>query len=521
MTSKSLVTPASSLVSRRSLLMLPALAAAPRLGAQSGPSFAPTGAAANGKNLDTRAIQTAIDHCSAAGGGMVQIPAGRYLTGTLHLRDHVTLHLDPGAVLLGSTRLDDYPMQHDAIASYTSNYTQRCLIRADNASNIAITGRGAIDGNGTAFSGPYMVRPYLMRFVQCRDVHISGITLQNPAMWTQHYLECEDVLIEGIRVRSRRPHVNNDGIDVDSCRRMRIANCDIDAGDDAIVLKATTTSPCRDIVVTNCILSTLCNAFKLGTESEGGFDNIVFSNSSIYDTELAGIALETVDGGDLRRVSISNIVIRNTRYPIFLRLGDRARPVSEDAPHPGIASFSGVMIRGIIIETSSPLPCVIAGLPGHPIQDVVLDDIQLTAPGGGTPILAGQQVPERPDAYPEARMFGPLPASAIYCRHVRGLSLNRITLHTAKPDARPALYADDADGLTVSNLSAPATANPLIEFQNVRHARIRETRTSGSNQAILKLNGNETQDIAVTSDQEEPPRIESNPDVPAKAWRVR
>lgn len=510
-----------SQVSRRSLFMLPALAAAPHLEAQSGSSFAPAGAAGDGVTLDTRALQAAIDRCAAAGGGTVLLRAGRYLTGTLHLRDRVTLRLDSGAVLLGSKRLEDYPVLHDAIPSYVSNYTERCLIRAENLTDIAITGTGTIDGNGTAFSGPYLVRPFLMRFVSCRGVHISGITLRNPAMWTQHYLDCEDVLVEGVRVRSRRPRVNNDGIDIDSCRRMRIANCDIDAGDDAIVLKATTNSPCRDIVVTNCVLSTLCNAFKLGTESSGGFDNIVFSNSSIYDTELAGIALEAVDGGDLRRVSISNIVMRNTRYPIFLRLGNRARPITAQAPQPGIGSFAGVTIRGVIADASSPFGCLIAGIPDHPIEDVTLEDIQLNSPGGGAPLPPDQQIPERPAAYPEAGMFGPLPASGVYCRHVRYLSLIRIALHTSSPDPRPAIVADDADGLTVSSLSAPATAHPLIEFRNVRHARIRETLTQSSAQALLWVSGPETGDIAVTSDQEGTPLVQSSPDVHAKAWRLK
>lgn len=514
-------TRASWAVSRRSLFMLPAMAAAPQLVAQSGTSLTPTGARGDGVTLDTRAIQAAIDRCAAVGGGAVALPAGRYLTGTLRLKDHVTLVLEAGAVLLGSKRLGDYPVQKDMISSYTSNYTERCLIRADGASDIAITGAGMIDGNGAAFTGSYLVRPYLMRFVECRGVHISGITLQNPAMWTQHYLACEDVLIEGIRVRSRRPRVNNDGIDVDSCRRVRIANCDIDAGDDAIVLKATTSSPCRDVVVTNCILSTLCNAFKLGTESNGGFDNIVFSNSAIYGTELAGIALETVDGGDLRRVSISNIVMRDTRYPIFLRLGNRARPVSESSPRPGIAAFSGVMIRGVIADASSPFGCLIAGLPDHPIEDVVLEDIQLTTPGGGTQGEAGRQIPERATAYPEAMMFGTLPASGVYCRHVRGLSLNRISLRTARPDSRPALVADDVDDLAISGLSGPAAGIPLIEFHDVRHARIRETRTSGGNQELLKVSGSGSQDIAITSDQEERPLITSDTDVGAKSWRVK
>jgi hypothetical protein len=510
-----------SQVSRRSLFMLPALAAAPHLDAQTTSGFAPAGAVGDGVTLDTRAIQAAIDRCAASGGGTVLLRAGRYLTGTLHLRDHVTLMLDSGAVLLGSKRLEDYPVLHDAIPTYTSNYTERCLIRADSAADIAITGAGTIDGNGTDFSGSYKVRPFLMRFVSCRGVHISGVTLRNPAMWTQHYLDCEDVLVDGIRVRSRRPRVNNDGIDIDSCRRVRIANCDIDAGDDAIVLKATTNSPCRDVVVTNCVLSTLCNAFKLGTESSGGFDNIVFSNSAIYDTELAGIALEAVDGGELRRVSISNIVMRNTKYPIFLRLGNRARPITGQTPQPGVGSFSGVMIRGVIAEASSPFGCLIAGLPDHPIEDVTLEDIQLNMPGAGTALPPGQQIPERPAAYPEAGMFGPLPASGVYCRHVRSLSLNRITLRTSSPDPRPAVLADDADGLAISSLSAPATAGPLIEFRNVRHARIRNTYTSGSTQALLSMSGADTQDIAVASDQQTAPLVHSSPDVPAQAWRIK
>jgi polygalacturonase len=520
MTPKILGTRASWPVSRRSMFMLPALAATPHLYAETGSGLIPTGITGDGVTLNTRPLQAAIDRCAAVGGGTVLLPAGHYLTGTLHLRSHVTLLLQAGAFLLGSKRLEDYPILHDAITSYTSNYTERCLIRADNAANIAITGAGAIDGNGIAFSGNYKVRPFLMRFVSCRGVHISGITLQNPAMWTQHYLDCEDVLVEGVRVRSRRPRVNNDGIDVDSCRRVRIANCDIDSGDDAIVLKSTTASPCRDIVVTNCVLSTLCNAFKLGTESSGGFDNIVFSNSAIYDTELAGIALEAVDGGDLRRVSISNIVMRNTRYPIFLRLGNRARPIAASAPRPGIGVFSGVGIRGVIAQASSPFGCLIAGLPDHPVENVTLDDIELTSPGGGTPISL-DQVPERLAAYPEAKMFGALPASGIYCRHVRALSLNRIALRTSSPDPRPLLAADDADDLTVSNLSGPPQSSPLIEFHNVRHARIRVTSTSGSAQALLKLSGSDTSDVAVTSDQQETPRILIEPGVESNAWRLK
>lgn len=522
MTLDSFRSPQGSQFSRRRLLLLPAFtAAAPRLFAQTGSSVTPTGAARDGVTLDTGAIQSAIDRCGAAGGGEVVLPPGRYLTGTLRLRDRVTLVVEGGAVLLGSPRLDDYPVLHDAIPTYTSNYTERCLIRADGATDIGIRGAGTIDGNGAAFTGEYKLRPYLMRFVGCHGVHVEGITLRESAMWVQHYLDCEDVLIDGIRVRSRRSGVNNDGIDIDSCRRVRIANCDIDCGDDAIVLKATAASPCRDVVVANCILSTLCNAFKLGTESNGGFDNIVFANSAIYNTRLAGIALEAVDGGSLSRVSISNIVMRETGCPIFLRLGNRARPIAERDARPGVAAFSGVTIRGVTAEATSPICCSITGLPGHPIEEVVLDDVQLTVPGGGAPFAADRQVPEKADAYPEFGMFGSLPTYGLYCRHVRGLTLNRVGFRTSKPDARPALAVDDTEGLTVSNLSgsAPVGDAPLMDFRNVRRARIRETQTAGSTQALLQLNGGDTRDVAIAHDQEADPRVRVGPEVNATAWR--
>ncbi|MEO6922787.1 MAG: hypothetical protein ABI142_03085 [Bryocella sp.] len=179
------------------------------------------------------------------------------------------------------------------------------------------------------------------------------------------------------------------------------------------------------------------------------------------------------------------------------------------------------MIRGIIAEITSSFGCLLAGFPGHPIEDVVLDDIRLTTTGGGTRVSEGQQIPDQPDAYPEADMFGPLPASGIYCRHVRGLSINRFTLRTAKADTRPVLVADDTADLAISELTGPAEGNPLLEFHNVRHARIRETRTSGGSQVLLNLTGSETHDIAVSADQAETPRVLSGPDVRTQAWRLK
>ena len=163
--------------------------------------------------------------------------------------------------------------------------------------------------------------------------------MRDSPMWVQHYLDCEGVSIRDVTVRSRVNH-NNDGIDIDGCRRVRISDCDIWSGDDAIVLKSTFAGPCRDVTVTNCVISSNCNALKLGTESNGGFENIVMSNCTIYDNRLAGIALEMVDGGTLDRVIVSNIVMNKVGAPIFMRLGNRARPYTENGPRPGMGQLS-------------------------------------------------------------------------------------------------------------------------------------------------------------------------------------
>ena len=254
------------------------------------------GARGDGASMDTAAIQRAIDACAASGGGTVYFPPGRYVSGTLILRSHVTLHLEAGAVLLGSKSLADYPSTIPKLRSYADIYTERSLLYAENLDNIAIHGRGTIDGQGAAFHGEYKVRPFLIRMVDCRDISIRDIRLRDAAMWALHLLACDDVAIDGVSLRSR-VNPNNDGIDVDSCRRVRISNCEISTIDDNIVFKSCTDRPCQEIAVVNCVLSTDCSALKLGTESNGGFEDIAISNCTIYDTRGTGIAVLLVDGG--------------------------------------------------------------------------------------------------------------------------------------------------------------------------------------------------------------------------------
>jgi polygalacturonase len=438
------------------------------------------GAIADGRAKDTEAIQRAIDAAAGSGGGSVNLPPGKYLSGTLFLKNGVTLHLDKGATLLGSTDLSDYPSVEPGFLSYTENYVRQALIYGENLRDIAVVGEGIIDGQGghPVFKpGPpdsgYRRRPYLIHLVTCRGVRIEGITLQDSPMWVQHYLACEDVYIRGITVRSRC-NANNDGIDINCCRNVRISDCAVSSGDDAIVLKSTADRPCDNVAITNCVLSSDCNGLKMGTETNGGFKNVAISNCSLYDVRLAGLTLQIVDGGTLDRVAVSNLTMSKVGSPIFLRLGNRARPFKRDMPRPGIGRLGNVVISNIVATGCSPIGSAVVGLPDHPIENVTLSNLRLTYAGGIVADKVSLEVPEKPDRYPEHNMFGDLPAYGLYCRHVRGLTVADVDVRWDKPDQRSAMVCDDVRDLNVSRLGMQAArgGRPSILLRNVDRALI-------------------------------------------------
>ncbi len=461
--------------------MVLAVLTAPNLWAADGPAPGAVfnvrsfGASGNGARLETRALQKAIDACAQAGGGTVYFPAGTYLTGTLYLKSHVTLHLAARAVLSGSRRLEDYPRTVPAVRSYTDHYTDKSLIYGEGLEQIGITGEGMLDGNGAAFFGPQIDRPFLIRLVSCREVSVQGITLRNAAMWAQHYLACDDVRLDGITVRNRC-RMNNDGMDIDSCRRVRVANCDIRSEDDAIVLKSTLARRCEGIVVTNCRLSSDCNALKLGTESSGGFADVRISDCVIYDTRCSGLALEVVDGGALERVEVSNLRMYDVESPIFIRLGNRARRFKAGMTRPAIGTLRHVRIRNILATGADGIGCSITGLPKHPAEDIALENIRITFDGGGKGGRQSWHVPERPRTYPEYSMFGKLPAYGFYCRHVSGLRFEDVHLDYRKPEARPSLGCDDVAGLELAGWDGAVADRdrPGIRLIGVRNVTLHD-----------------------------------------------
>jgi hypothetical protein len=486
------------------------------------------GAVGDGAALDTASLQAAIEACAAAGGGTVVFPAGRYLSGTIRLRSRVSLWLHSGAVLLGSTRLQDYPPIVPAFRSYTDvNYVERSLLYGEQIEDVAIFGQGIIDGQGGAKSFQlgggrenYKRRPYLVRLIEGRRLTVRDVMLHNSAMWVLHCLACDDVVLDGVTVHSL-VNVNNDGFDLDCCQRVRVANCSITSGDDAIVLKSTAPRPCRAITITNCTLSSRCNAFKCGTESTGGFIDIAVSNCVIEDTRLAALALEMVDGGDLDGISISNIRIRRTGGGVFLRLGNRARPYLAEGPGgsrgtftaapgtpvPPVGRLRNVHIAQVTGEGCDITGCALAGLPAHPLENVTLSGIQLGFAGGGTIDDARREVPEQEREYPEYKMFGRLPAFGLWCRHVTGLRLHDVQVGTANPDARPGLVCDDVRRLEVRGwqaASAPAQGGEIV-LRNVAEAWVHGGRSVPGVPVYVRVSGANSRSIKVTDNWCPPP----------------
>ncbi len=421
------------------------------------------GAVSDTSKLSTRSIQRAIDRCAAKGGGRVVFPAGSYKTGTLILRSNVELHLESGATLYGSTRLEDYrPMRTSYVSLRTQGETVQ-LIYADSVEHVSITGRGTIDGRGRGFpklsaDDAGITRPHLLRFIQCRDVTVRGVTLRNSGCWMQHYLACDLVRVEDVTVYNRN-HYNNDAIDIDGCRDVIVRGMIADTDDDGITLKSTSPRPCENVLVADCVVSSHCNALKLGTESNGGFRNISISDVIVRPSAdqrelffgrregLSAISLEIVDGGTMENVSVSDITVEGTASPIFIRLGNRARGYYEGQVIEHVGTIRGVSLDNIRIRHAGSFGCSITGLAGHPVEDVRLSRIHILHQGGVTeealPAIREALKDEKEKGYPECVMWGRLPARGFFLRHTRGVTFEDVTIETEAPDARPDFVSED------------------------------------------------------------------------------
>ena len=387
------------------------------------------------------------------------------MIGTIVLKSNVNLHLQQGAVLYGSTDLKQYkPMKSSYVSLRTQTETVQ-LIYADSVENVVIDGFGTIDGRGRSFeklswNDEGITRPHLLRFIQSRDITVKDVTLKNSGCWMQHYLACDRVIIDGIKVFNRNNY-NNDALDLDGCHDVIVRGMMADSDDDAITLKSTSPRLCENITISDCVVSSHCNAIKLGTETNGGFRNINIHGIVVkpsYDQNekffgqwigSSAISLEIVDGGTMENVNVADITVEGTESPIFIRLANRGRGWRDGQVVDHVGRINGIRLSNIQIHNAGPMGCSITGLEGHPVENVWLSDITLHHRGG---VTAGdlQQIAdslrdEKEKEYPEATTWGNLPAKAFFVRHARNVNFNNVTVLTDQPDARPEFVREDAE----------------------------------------------------------------------------
>ncbi|MFT3934855.1 MAG: glycosyl hydrolase family 28 protein [Chitinophagaceae bacterium] len=500
------------------------------------------GAVPDGRTINTKFIQKAIDDVSASGGGKVIVPAGNFMTGTLLLKSNVNLHVNLGGVLLGSHSTADYAK---------GNWHTSLIVGVDQQ-HVSITGEGIIDGQGqelmldvfkklrsgeTKSDSEWLYkrpgeagRAKVVYFQNCTDVKVSDITLKNASNWVQDYRQCDGVIINHITVQSTA-YWNNDGLDVTDSKNVRITHCFINSSDDGICLKSENPKfGCDNFYIDSNIVRSSANGFKMGTANYGGFRNITVRNLLVYDTYRSAIALEAVDGGTMQNIDIRNVEGKNTGNAIFIRVGhrnktgdvstsnniyianvkvqtpllkpDQGYPIEGPPDHlkPGIDKMprrpGSFHIYGHPFLPYNLVPSSITGVPGHPVKGITLENIELIYGGraqkeiANIPLTAVTSVDENEAGYPDFSMFGEIPAWGLYMRHAEGIKLINVKMRYEEEDFRPAIVTDDVKGIDMKDVQvAAAKEMPVILFNNTS-----EISTNG-----LKLPVSEAQAIQKTN----------------------
>ncbi len=469
------------------------------------------GAMADGKHLDTRAINATIDAAVAKGGGTVYFPAGNYLTGSIHLKNNITLYIDKGAVLIAAPGEDsseyDLPEpEKNKFQDFGHSHFHNSLIWGENLHDIAIIGGGKIWGRGLAGGATKkLTEPNKsIALLSCINVVLRDITIQHGGWFAILATGVDNFTIDNLIIDT-----NRDGMDIDCCQNVRLSNCTVNSpSDDGICLKSSFalgyTRSTRNVTITNCQVSgfmegTLLDGtyrkdyrkaptgrIKMGTESNGGFQNISISNC-VFD-HCRGLALESVDGALLEDVVINNITMRDvTNSPFFIRLGRRMR--APDSLQIGVCRRILISNVNVYNTNDDSTATIISGIPGHDIEDLELSNIHIYYKGGGSKEMAATQVPEFETRYPDPNKFGVIPAYGFFIRHVKNLTLKDIHVSFLQPDDRSPFILDDVKNARLQGIRAQRKEGvPVFIFNKVSGLRtqdcegVNDTRTGIINQ---------------------------------------
>lgn len=442
------------------------------------------GAKGDGINLDSKAVNDAIESAFANGGGTVVVPAGLYLCGSIVLKSNINLHLESGAVIIATKDSKAYmPSEEFNFPEYQDGghtYFHNSLIWAEEQENVSITGHGMIDGygltrkdtekGGVVHGGSIGTGDKAIALKRCKNILIRDITIYRGGHFAIIATGCERGTIDNITVDT-----NRDGIDIDCCKYLSVTNCKVNTPhDDAIVLKASyalkKAVACEHIQINNCLVTGfklgtfldgtyvpekvnwVCGRIKLGTESNGDYKNINITNCNFMYS--SGIALEEVDQGRMENIVVNNLSMAHVHhYPIYITTGCRNRGPKNVTQR----SYGGdIMISNIMAQDCDSLAgIIITGMKEEPLRNIVLQNISIEYRGGGNSSLRDKEYREQAKNYPEPRWAGPTPAYGLYARHVDGLYVNNVHFHTMTPDYRHMIILDDVKNENIVNISGP------------------------------------------------------------------
>jgi len=452
------------------------------------------GAVGDGRKLDSRAINKAIEAAADAGGGSVYLPAGNYLSGSIRLKSNISLYLDQGATIIATSEEANGEYDPEEAAANTTyqdsghSHFHNSLIWGDGLHDISIMGPGKIWGRGLLkdWKKDSQLGNKAIALLKCRNVIIRDVSILTGGWFGILATGTDNLTIDNVKLDT-----NRDGMDIDCCKNVRVSNCFVNSPyDDGICLKSTFAlgyaRSTENVTITNCQVSgydegTLLDGkfrrtknghyglhptgrIKLGTESNGGFKNIAISNC-VFDY-CRGLALESVDGAQLQDITIANITMRDVvNDPLFIRLGARMRGPSGTA----VGTISRIMISNINVYNADPgYTSTISGIPGHDVEDVQLNNIRIYYQGGQTALPGTAEVPEQTDKYPEPGMFGVAPAYGFFIRHAKSIQLNNVEVKLLQSDGRPAFRMDNVKDLNLNRVKAPLNnQTKAIQLNNV------------------------------------------------------
>jgi polygalacturonase len=468
----------------------------------------------DGKNLDSPAINQAIEAAAAVGGGTVLVPAGTYLSGSIRLKSNIHLLIDAGATILGAPqKLNAYdetePWTNNPYQDGGHSYFHNSLIWGENLTNVFISGNGMINGGGlvrddgiadrmngsdhwrspnTNVFSPVRLGNKAIALKLCKNVLIRDITIFHGGHFAILVTGCDNMTIDNVTLDT-----NRDGMDIDCCRNTMVSNCRINSpGDDGLCPKSTYALGrpviTENLTIVNCQVSgfkegTLLDGtmksvkngngrIKFGTESSGGFRNCTVANCTFRGCR--GLALEEVDGGILENITINNISMMDVEtYAIYITTGNRNRT-------PGLTNASrmkNILISNVVATGVDSISGIqINGLPEQPIEGLRLENIRLICKGGGTKAQATNAPKELGTGYPEPRQTNIMPAYGLFARHVKDFELANINFSFAKEDFRPAIQCNDVSGLEIDNFKAQLAEGVVAsKFENVSGLVIRNS----------------------------------------------